>query len=370
MLNRPIKRYAQNTLSYLASIHLPQMLKKLTFRRLMHVCHTIAEWKTRRTRCRSRPFAFRVESATVCNLKCPLCTTTYREIDRTQPRVMTLGLFSMIHEQIKDYAWRITFYMEGEPMMNPQLFDLIEVSTRSGTTFTSFSTNFTLMRERLLEPLFNSRLDWISISLDGFKQETYEKYRVNGKVHDVLNGIAMTMDYRKRSPLKRPYVEVNTITFSHIPPDEINQLRAFCSACGVDRFRLRPDQYGLLGPYQPAIERKAASKCHWPWTSLSIDVDGSAYVCPIALEQRLSYGNLGSNTLDEIWNNKMYVATREYLNRNGDDRAGLPHLPCYDCRWYGKCPPATDFVAIRKEQFLGVDSDGQKHPFRPKGVSL
>ena len=38
------------------------------------------------------------------------------------------------------------------------------------------------MREELLLPLFRSRIDWISVSLDGFKQETYEKYRVNGNV--------------------------------------------------------------------------------------------------------------------------------------------------------------------------------------------
>lgn len=271
---------------------------------------------------------------------------------------MSLGLFSIIHEKIKSNAWRITFYMEGEPMMNPQLFDMIEISTRNGATFTSFSTNFTLMRERLLGPLFNSRLDWISVSLDGFEQETYEKYRVNGKVQDVLDGIVMTMKYRQQAHLKRPYMEVNMITFSHIPPEEVGRLRSFCADAGVDMFRLRPDQTGLLGPYNPTIKRQPASRCHWPWTSLSIDVDGSVYVCPIALEQRISYGNLGSSNLDEIWNNREYVATREYLNRDGDDRTDLPLLPCYDCRWYGKCPPVTDDIAIRKENFLAA-KDGR-----------
>jgi len=349
MLNRPIKRYAQNKLSYLASIHWRAMLKKLTLRHLVHVCHTVAEWKMRRTTCKSRPFAFRIESATNCNLKCPLCPTTYRKIGRGQAREMSLKLFSIIHEKIEDFAWRITFYMEGEPMMNPQLFNMVELSTRRGKTFTSFSTNFTLMRKRLLGPLFNSRLDWISISLDGFEQETYEKYRVNGKVQDVLQGIAMTMKYRRQLHLRHPYMEVNMITFSHIPPQEIDRLRSFCADCGVDKFRLRPDQTGLLGPYNRAIERQPASRCHWPWISMSIDVDGSVYACPIALEQRISYGNLGTNSLDEIWNNHLYVATREYLNRDGDDRTDLPHLPCYDCRWFGKCPPATDVIAIRKE---------------------
>jgi radical SAM protein with 4Fe4S-binding SPASM domain len=269
---------------------------------------------------------------------------------------MSLGLFKIIHEKIKSYAVRLTFYMEGEPMMNPQLFDLVEVSTRNNSTFTSFSTNFTLMRERLLEPLLKSQLDWISVSIDGFEQETYEKYRVNGKVKDVLNGIAMTMKYRQQHHLTRPYMEVNMIKFSHVPSEEVDELTSFCDEHGVDTFRLRPDQTGLLGPYTPKIEREPASRCHWPWTSLSIDVDGSVYACPMAFEQRVSYGNLANSRLDEIWNNSMYVATRKYLNRRGDNRVGLPHLPCYDCRWYGKCPPISDIDAIHKERLIAAMS--------------
>ena len=82
-------------------------------------------------------------------------------------------------------------------MMNPQLFQMVEISTRSGHVFTSFSTNFTLMHEELLRPMFDSRIDWISVSVDGFRQQTYEKYRVNGKVKDVLAGIRMTTKFKK-----------------------------------------------------------------------------------------------------------------------------------------------------------------------------
>ena len=85
---------------------------------------------------------------------------------------------------------------------------------------------------------------------------------------------------------------------------------------------------------------------------MSIDVDGSVYTCPIALEQRISYGSLATSSLDEIWNNDLYVATREYLTRKDDDRTDFPKLPCYDCRWYGKCPPVTDVLATRKERLL------------------
>ena len=281
------------------------MLKKVTLRQLVRVTHVIAEWKSRRTNCRSRPFAFRIEPSSTCNLRCPLCSTTYRMLDHSHPRQMTLQLFKIIHDKIKDYVWRITFYMQGEPMMNPHLFEMVEISTRTGHVFTSFSTNFTLMRERLLLPLFNSRIDWISVSLDGFRQETYEKYRVNGKVKDVLDGIVMTMKFRQKNKFPHPYMQVNMITFSHIAREEVSKLRAFCADCGVDMFRLRPDETGILGSYDPIIKRKPASSCHWPWTSMSVDVDAAVYTCPIGFEQGISYGNLVISSLDEIWNNDL-----------------------------------------------------------------
>ena len=48
---------------------------------------------------------------------------------------------------------------------------------------------FNLMKEDLVKPLFESRLSWLSICLDGYSQEVYEKYRVLGNVNIVKDGI-------------------------------------------------------------------------------------------------------------------------------------------------------------------------------------
>ena len=262
---------------------------------------------------------------------------------------MTMATFQSILKQIKVHAAKLTFYLEGEPMLNPYLFDMIELATRDNRVFTSFSTNFTQMKKPLLGPMFASRLDWISVSIDGFHQATYEKYRVGGDVRKVLDGIAMTMQYKRRYGFRYPYMMVNMIKFSHVSLDEQRLLRDFCNEQGVDEFHLRPDQYGIMGPYDPTILRRPASRCHWPWFSMTITPDGAVYPCPIAFEQRISYGNLLTENLEEIWNNSLYVATRQYLSRPDDDRSDIPHLPCFNCRWFGKCTPASDFVQIRRD---------------------
>jgi len=335
------------------------MLRKASIRRLFQAIHVVVEWKLHHTTCSSRPFAFRIEAAATCNLRCPLCTTTHRTFNPGEARLMTSELFRVILEKIRKPAWRITFYMEGEPMMNPALFEMIELSTHDPHLFTSFSTNLTLMREKLLGPLFRSRIDRISVSLDGFRQASYEQYRVNGRVADVLNGIAMITAWRKRNRLRYPYIEVNMIDFFHIPEEERNELEEFCAAHDVDEFRVRPDQFGMMGAYNPTIAREPPSNCHWPWTSMSIDCDGSVYPCPIAFEQRIPYGSLATSSLQEVWNSDLYVATRTYLSRKEDVHEDLPKLPCYDCRWYGRGPSAREDLVVRKQWLLEVRSESQ-----------
>ena len=146
----------------------------------------------------------------------------------------------------------------------------------------------------------------------------------------------MVMAWRRRNGLRYPYMAVNTIDFFHISTEERNDLGDFCATHGVDEFRVRPDESGQLGQYDPVTPRQSPSKCHWPWISMSIDCDGSVYACPIAFEQRISYGNLSTSSFEEIWNNDLYVTTRTYLARNAEHCEGLPKLPCFNCRWYGK----------------------------------
>jgi radical SAM protein with 4Fe4S-binding SPASM domain len=160
--------------------------------------------------------------------------------------------------------------------------------------------------------------------------------------------MAMIMAWRKRNRLRYPYIQVNMIDFSHISAEERKELESFCAAHEVDEFRVRPDQFGIMGTYDPTRVRKAREKCHWPWISMSIDCDGSIYPCPIAFEQRISYGNLVTSSLTDVWNGALYVATRVYLSRKTDNCENLPKLPCYNCRWYGN-GAATDEIAIRKQ---------------------
>ena len=219
-------------------------------------------------------------------------------------------------------------------MMNPRLFDMVQLASKHGI-YTSFSTNFNLMREDLLDPLFASGLSWISICLDGFSQETYEKYRVLGDVAAVRRGIQMLMEHKRQKRYEHPFVNVFTITFNHVKP-EIPQIERFCVANGVDRLTLRPDQFNFDGSHQVDYDPKPYRRCFYPWLWPAVDVDGSVYPCPGSFYAgfRRPFGNLAKDGLDSIWNNDAFTECRKFLCGKGKKRTAV-ELPCYKCKGFG-----------------------------------
>jgi MoaA/NifB/PqqE/SkfB family radical SAM enzyme len=75
-----------------------------------------------------------MEPCATCNLRCPLCSTTYRKFTARDTKIVTMARFRLF--QIKAHASKMTLYLEGEPT-NPYLFEMIELATRGKNVFTS-----------------------------------------------------------------------------------------------------------------------------------------------------------------------------------------------------------------------------------------
>jgi radical SAM protein with 4Fe4S-binding SPASM domain len=334
-----------NSLFYFVRLHGRGMLGKITFRRGLNALYAVLHWKMGRCVVSSRPFVVRLDPSAVCNLRCPSCCTPTRQFRPGQLRRMTLETFKDIFSKLSEHALRVTFYISGEPMTNPELFEMIKVANENGS-YTYFCTNFTLMRERLLEPMFNSGLDRLSVCLDGFSQEAYQKYRINGRVDDLKTGIEMVMRYKRQHGYKRPFFNVFTITFSHVQP-EIDQIKNFCKENHVDQLTLRPDESGFDNSHNHKFFPKPYRSCFWPWITANIDADGAVYPCGNSFGNKLSYGNLLRDSMDDIWNGELYVETRKYLSGKSGKKENLD-LPCYSCKFFR--PPLGKKAATNLDQ--------------------
>ena len=140
-------------LSSLVRRHFRTLIPFLTFSKTYNILTCLTEMMTAAIRCHSRPFIYRVDPCTLCNLKCACCAV--RGFGTDEKRVMELDDFVSIIDAIERYAVRVSLYDEGEPLMNKDLYQMISYATGKNIS-TLISTNFTLFRKADVKRLFES----------------------------------------------------------------------------------------------------------------------------------------------------------------------------------------------------------------------
>ena len=116
-----------------------------------------------------------IEVAAVCDLACPHC---FRQHIVTPDKVMKKELAFNIIEQIKRMnVPSMKFNWRGEPLLNPDLPEIINYAKQSGVLETMINTNATKLDEKNSINLINSGLDTLIFSFDGGTESSYQELR-------------------------------------------------------------------------------------------------------------------------------------------------------------------------------------------------
>jgi radical SAM protein with 4Fe4S-binding SPASM domain len=136
---------------------------------------------------RRYPKIFQVEVFAGCNLRCPLCHAGRKEIERTA-RVLSLEQFEHIWDKIEPFAELLYLHIWGEPTLNKHLVSMVaHVSKRKPACQTNVSTHGNGLSRDYAFRLVAAGLHQLIVSIDGFDQASYEKYRVGGNYEDALS---------------------------------------------------------------------------------------------------------------------------------------------------------------------------------------
>jgi len=108
-----------------------------------------------------------------CNLRCVHCYS--HSADRNYPGELTTQEAEAFIEDIAAFGAPVILFSGGEPLMRPDLFDLIARATKAGLRAV-ISTNGTLIEPEVAERLKEFGLSYVGVSLDGMR-ETNDKFR-------------------------------------------------------------------------------------------------------------------------------------------------------------------------------------------------
>ena len=275
------------------------------------------------------PYRYYIEPTNACNLKCPYC---FGWQGRSKRRVgsMALATFRRIIDDVEGYACWIDLYNRGEPLANPDIYDMIAYAHAKGIG-TKISSNFHLIDEEKAEMLVSSGLDHLVIPLDGASQNSYEKYRVGGDLKLVIENIKHLVRWKHKLRSKLPYITLRVLLMRQ-NEHEIPDLRRLAQGLGVDNLFFFPMFINATDPkaveaFLPQNEmyswydrsqgvnrlaKRKSLRCPELWQRGTINWDGAVFPC-CYVDEGIAYGNVQQDSLRFIWNSQPFIDSRRAL---------------------------------------------------------
>ena len=243
---------------------------------------------------------------------------------------LDVGLFRRLIDEGTGYFRYISFDGPGETVMNPEAFGMIRYARSKGIRMV-FSTNATLMQERVVESILDSGLDHIIFSLNGTTREVYAS--VHGVDHfDTAVVNIRRFLHRKLERKASTMVTIQMVCLQQTLHQVDDFYRTWRQVPGVNSVRVKKDVVAVervqKGEGVARAQRRNACARLW-YGPVFIETNGDVYATPGVLYKAPPVGNVWRNTLSEIWNNNTMQAMRR-AHASGDES---PFPECVDCSY-------------------------------------
>lgn len=246
---------------------------------------------------------------------------------------MSFDTFRRLIDDIGHMIWYVILYHQGEPYLNKAFFDCVRHAKSYGL-YTETSTNAHYLSKENSVRTIESGLDAMIVSVDGTTQESYERYRVKGRLEKVIDGIRTLKAAKDQLGSKTPYIMLQFLVMRH-NEHEIPEIKALAEELGVDRLlkkNIQVETHEQALQWMPKLQKyqryqvkdsdiqvRTGGKgtCPRPWLSSLMNWDGSIVPCCFDKNSAHPMG-LPSEGGDfvNIWKNGKYSAFRRDMLRN------------------------------------------------------
>lgn len=284
-------------------------------------------------------FSISVEPCNYCNLRCPECPVGMGN-SKGKKAILSTADFSRWMEGFPKSIIHIAFYFQGEPLLNKEIYHLIQLAIKR-KIWTSLSTNAQVLDAEMAERLVLSGLHQLIISVDGYDEESYQKYRVGGSFEQCMQAFSHLQKAKEKYECNFPQIIAQQLVFKH-NENHLQQSKKAFQKAGADKVVFKSPQFYH---YDNAVEmmavnpkyqryslkngkleqkRKKNKHCFRIWSSAVITQDGYLLPCCYDKDANYPYGNLNKEAFQQIWNNEKMRLFRE---KQGKGEIGI----CENC---------------------------------------
>jgi len=254
-----------------------------------------------------------IEPTNTCNLRCTFCFVT--EGMTREGGFMEFDLFKKIIDDSPDLE-HLCMHNWGEPLLHKDIFRMIEYAKNKGVNYVVMNTNGTLLTNKMIDQIVDSKLDIIRFSIDG-SAETFK--RVRGvelqNIEQNINKLKKVKE-KRRPKLKMGVVFTVEEDTEGDAEDYITHWEKI-----VDHVRLQPK----------LITSPRTEVCPEPfgkdYGKLVVLWDGRVIPCCVDYNANLTIGSVQNDTIQNLWKNeKMDLLRKQHLKG---------HFPEYCAKWNG-----------------------------------
>ena len=313
------------------------LLKKLTPKRIKNAFKVLISYYFSKFKQKSfhsgLPISIAFEPTTSCNLRCPECPSGLRSFTRPTGMLQE-DIFKKTIDELAPTLLYLTFYFQGEPYLHPKFLEMVQYANTK-KIYTATSTNAHYLTPENANKTVLSGLSRLIISIDGTTQETYEQYRIGGKLSKVIEGTKNIIAAKKNLQSSTPHV---IFQFLVVRPNEhqIADVYKLAKELGVDEVRLKTAQiydYENGNNLIPTIEKYSrykkeeknqqkptysikntlSSECWKMWHSCVITWDGLVVPCCFDKDAHYRLGDMKKQTFSNLWSSSEYQNFRNLL---------------------------------------------------------
>jgi radical SAM protein with 4Fe4S-binding SPASM domain len=284
-----------------------------------------------------KPFSLSIEPTTACNLGCPECPSGLKKFTR-QTGKLDLDFHEKMLDQVGKQVFYINYYFQGEPFLHPQFLEIIK-QAKQKNIYTATSTNAHFIDKIKAEEIILSGLDRLIISIDGLTQETYENYRVFGKLEKVIEASKLLVEAKRKLKSKTPHLIFQFLAVKQ-NEHEVKNVFTLANQLNINEVRIKTAQLydykngNVLMPENEEYSRykrksdgtfvlkyQTGNHCWRMWSSSVLTWDGKIVPCCFDKDAQHILGSISETNFLDVWKSKKYQNFRKSIlkNRNSID---------------------------------------------------
>lgn len=251
-----------------------------------------------------RPLQLNVELTAACNLCCDMCYRNY-EMD------VRRGCLSLA--DIENLAWQFQmlgipslWLSGGEPLMHPQIEKVLKTFAAVSPIDFWLVSNGLLLSEKLSEIVVDSKLTWLSISIDAAKASTYKKIR-GGNYGTLVKNIETFLAVRARKHSVLPFLRVSFIRMPQNAGEEDEFVFQWQDKADIIDFQTLAD-YHNLDSIPDEMVKSSDYICTAPFTLVSVTPSGDIIPCCNGFYGDRSPFNIRNTSLGEYWSSSFHAS--------------------------------------------------------------